>query len=273
VVYPIECTYMADLERQFGKFRIRYYSTFVDPALLVRKLLASSPVPGSGRGGVRLVALDGCKLVVRQYRHGGLFRALTGDSFVSEKRVLAEAEILKHLREKGVPVVSPFCALVEGALPLKRLYLATVMEEESTDLLEYFQAAGKKQRLRIVKALARFFWSMEQAGVYHPDLHPRNVLVTSEGKLILLDFDKARKKAVAADDVASMFRRLGRFLDKMERLGRPVPTMREKALFLRVYDRLSGRNMTVIMQRMTTVRGCFQRCGWFIESLFYGRPE
>ncbi len=257
-------------EKRLGKFRILYYSTFVEPSSLISALLHAPLVEGKGRTGIRVIEMGGLKLAARKYGHGGLFRAVTRDRFSSGRRVAEEAEILSRLRAQGFPAVSPFCAVIESAFVGKRLYLLTFLEEETTDLLTYLQMSAPRQRLRVAKKLAYLFRLLEQAGVYHPDLHLNNVLVTPGQSLVFLDFDRARRKDLKHDDVESMLWRLARFIGKMEREGRMTVDEREKTLFLRVYDRLSGRDMTAAMQKKAAAKGNIHRVGWFLESLLYG---
>ena len=69
----------------------------------------------------------------------------------------------------------------------------------------------------------------------------------------------------------SMFRRLGRFVDKMERQGQFSATGLEKTLFLKTYARLSGTDLTQRLAGSARRAGVRYRVGWFIESLFYGK--
>jgi RIO-like serine/threonine protein kinase len=177
---------------------------------------------------------------------------------------------MRYLQERGFPVATPFAAAIEKLFILRRLYLITVFEEDAVGLLEYLHTCKKRERMRAVVRLAELLWGLKQAGVYHRDLHLRNVLVTRENRLILLDFDRAVKKPLIPTDVESMIRRLGRFTEKMERQGRLRVGAIEKALFLRAYARLSGYDMTEKMKRSRKMRGLMHRVGWFIESLLFG---
>ena len=114
-------------------------------------------------------------------------------------------------------------------------------------------------------------WMLKQADVYHPDFHLRNVLVTPGSKLVSLDFDRARRRPVNDEDMKSMFRRLGRFADKMVRQGLLDTDDQEKALFLRTYARLSGVDLTEDLAATARRNSYLNRLGWFVESLFYGR--
>ena len=257
-------------KREVGKFTLLYYASFLEPVTLIRDLLGSRVIADKGRGGIRVIETGGHKLAVRAYRHGGLFRGFTGPFFLNAGRVVSEAEIMLYLQERGFPVAAPFAAVIEKLFVFRRLYLVTAFEEDAVGLLEYLHTGKKRERMRAVVKLAELVWGLQQAGVYHRDLHLRNVLVTRENRLILLDFDRAAKRPLLVGDVESMVRRLGRFTEKMERQGRLHVGAVEKALFLRTYARLSGYDMTENIQRSQRARGLTHRVGWFVESLLFG---
>jgi tRNA A-37 threonylcarbamoyl transferase component Bud32 len=262
---------MTPVEKHLGRFTIFYYSAFLEPAALLGALSRTAVVEGKGRGGIKIVEAGGLKLVSRKYVHGGPFRAFTRDLFLWRNRATSEAEIMGRLQDKGFPVVAPFCAVVERLFPVKRLHLVTYLEEGAVELLDYFQRATRKERLRCVRTLAELLWLMKQADVYHPDFHLRNVLVAPGNRLVLLDFDRARNRPVADKDMKSMFRRMERFADKMVRQGRLDIGDEEKALFLRAYARLSGADFTEEMRASSRRSSYLNRLGWFVESLLYRR--
>jgi 3-deoxy-D-manno-octulosonic acid kinase len=259
------------IQQQVGRITLTYSSSPRETSSFLCDLSKALIIPGKGRGSIRLFGSDGLKLVAREYRHGGLFRVFTGKRFLTGHRVTGEATVIQYLHRKGFPVVEPFCALVERRLFFFRLQLITVYEENRGDLLECLKGGSRKERLRLASKLAEALWLLDQAGVYHPDLHLKNVLVTPTDKLVFLDFDRARRQRVDERDIIAMFRRLARFVDKMERQGQLAATVLEKALFLRVYCRLSGRNLTASMTASAKRRATPNRIGWFIESLFYGK--
>ena len=165
-------------KREVGKFTLFYYASFLEPATLIRGLLESRVIAGKGRGGIRVIETGGHKLAVRAYRHGGLFRGFTGPFFLNAGRVVSEAEIMLYLRERGFPVAAPFAAVIEKLFVVRRLYLVTAFEDDTVGLLEYLHTCTKRERMRAVVKLAGLVRGLEQAGVYHRDLHLRNVLVT-----------------------------------------------------------------------------------------------
>jgi RIO-like serine/threonine protein kinase len=125
--------------------------------------------------------------------------------------------------------------------------------------------------LRAIRDLARFLWRLENLGIYHPDLHLRNVLVKNDGRLIFLDFDKACRKDISRKDMESMAWRLNRFAEKWEQKGYLRISMLERLLFLRTYSRLSGYNFEGEMTRKAKSKSLFSRAGWFFESILYGK--
>jgi len=257
-------------KREEGKFTFLYFSSFAEPAGLMRKVRESQVIAHRGRGGIRVIELDGRKLVVRAYRHGGLFRAFTGAFFLDQERVISEAEVMAYLRESGVPVAAPFAAVIERTFLLKRLYLLTIFEKDAVSLLEYLKNNRKRERRRAIRAFADLLWRLEQAGVYHRDLHLQNVLVDRRGRLMLLDFDRAVRKTLLRKDVESMVRRLCRFAEKMERRGRLDTDGIEKALFIRAYSRLSGYDIQGSISSSRVVRSWLHRLGWLFESFLFG---
>lgn len=259
---------MTSIERYRG-FQIIYYSEPVPASLLIDKMLRTPIEQSQGRGGIKIIDVAGNKLVCRKYLHGGLFRVFTRDAFLAGKRATQEAEIMVHLKERRFPVISPFATITEVGPCLKRLYLCTFMEEGAVSLLEHLKRSEKKVRLRAVKRFSELLWQLEQAGVYLPDLHLRNVVLTKDGRMLFLDFDKARRKQIEQKDIESMFWRLARYADKMERQGALTSCPYERALFVRVYERLSKRALAERLQKQMKTKNLLHRIGWFVESLLY----
>ena len=261
---------MASTE-QYGTFLVTCYAEPVPASELVEKMLRAPTLQHEGRAGIRILEMTGKKLACRKYSHGGLFRAFTGDLFFSATRSSQEAEIMLFLKRSGFPVITPFATITELGSLRKRLYLCTILEEGALNFLEYLNRSGKKARLRAAKKFAELLWELERAGVYHPDLHLKNVLVTLEGNMLFLDFDRASRKPIGQKDAESIFWRLARYADKMQRRGELRVDDREKALVLRVYERLSKRSIIKEMQRQLRRKTWLYKAGWLVESLLYGQ--
>ena len=258
---------------QYRTFLVTCYAEPVPASELVEKMLRSSTLVHEGRVGIRIFDVAGKKLACRKYAHGGLFRAFTRDVFFSARRNAQEAEVMLFLKRSGFPVVTPFATITELGTLRKRLYLCTLFEEGATNLLEYLKRSGKKARLRAAKRFGELLWELEKAGIYHPDLHLRNVVLTPDGNMLFLDFDRASKKLIGQRDAESMLWRLARYVDKMQRQGELRVDEREKMLCLRTYERLSKRRIIESMQKQMRRKTWLHRAGWFFESMLYGSPS
>ena len=153
----------------------------------------------SGRGDMRSVQLaDGTRALFRHYRHGGLFRSITGQWFFSwPPRPFRELSITEELRRRGFPTVEVYAACVgKIAGPFYRGWLVTRQLEGAHDLWAalhsgFCQSIGSEAVLKAVAASVR---RMHREGVYHHDLNLKNILVRSTAAGVeshVIDFDKA----------------------------------------------------------------------------------
>lgn len=251
-------------------FTIYAYDQQADPPALIEQISQGEILRNKGRGGIRVLSVNGRKMACRRYIHGGLFRAITQDRFFSEKRALDEADILRYLLESGFPAVRPCFVVAEKKGLTKRLFLITEFVQDASDLLDIWRTATRMERFRIIRRLAGLIRRLEMLGVFHPDLHVNNILVAGQGDLIFLDFDRTCKKAITMNDIEKMFWRLDRYMEKQKRRGGITLDMRDKIFFLRVYQKLAGCDILSSMQRQQRTRGIRNRIGWHIESFLYG---
>lgn len=255
--------------RKLRNLTIRYYGGFVDPGELTKELREADVLPHLGRGGIKIVSVGGRHLVSRKYLHGGLLRLITQDRFFSDKRCLAEAEVLSYLRGKGFPVVTPFATVAEKRIVGYRLTILTILEEGSLNLLDYLTTSGHRERMSVISGFVHLFCTMQTLGVYHPDLHIANVLVASTGKLIFLDFDRARRGTLSTKDREAMLWRLWRHIVKMEHLGRLKLDDQEKNHLLKTYSRVSGIDAETVLGHRARRESYLHKVGRIVESLLY----
>lgn len=265
---------MGKLKREReGRYTFVHRGEPVDMGELVAGIERPARRFTGGRGAPGVFEFGGRTVVCRQYFHGGWLRGVTGANFLGEERALRELEVTAYLEERGFPVVSPVGYAVERQASCRKLYFLSLFLPDARDLVAYFFSAGVRERLRMAKKLAATLFEMGQLGVYHPDLHLRNVLVTSNGGLFLLDFDKAYRKEVASSDYERMFWRLDRFVRKYASLfGRPIDD-RERLIFLRTYERLSGDRITKRMSQKRDQMNRTSKLGWTIDRILYRKTR
>ncbi|HOJ43146.1 MAG TPA: lipopolysaccharide kinase InaA family protein [Syntrophorhabdaceae bacterium] len=265
---------------EIGAFTIYSKDEHIDSNQLLNALQNPSISIKKGRAGVKIFLLSGKKIACRQYVHGGLLRAITGDRFLSPKRALEEMKMLIYLEDVGIPAVRPLCVVAKKTCFFKRLYLLTFFEEETENLPEYLASANERQRMRVFKMAAFLLRALELAGIYHRDLHLDNILVkkkiNSKGLLdidclMLVDFDRARFKNITVRDMKHLFWRLNKYAEKLEKKGVLKIDLKEKLLFLRIYERLSKRPVTDAMKKYYPFKRLMWRIGWCLESIFYSR--
>jgi tRNA A-37 threonylcarbamoyl transferase component Bud32 len=195
-----------------------------DPELLVKNGIS---VADSGRSKAVLFGFSEGKGVLRELRHGGMFRALTGGLFLSKKRPLCELDVHEYAGKCGVNVPEPLAACVRRAGLGFRAYIATRFIENAVELAACFTREADmrlSEKKSVVAACGREVRRMHDAGILHADLHVRNILVRRGKKpeAFIVDFDKAvLKKAVVSGDREKNLLRLGRSVDKLPADERP----------------------------------------------------
>lgn len=180
-----------------------------------------------GRGAVHVVdapaGAHGDRYAVRHYRRGGLIAPLLGDRYlaVGTPRPLTELDAAVAARARGV--ATPM--VVAGAVrPRGIVYRADLITEyvPGYDLASVlWDGAGAWTPEQALEVVGRFVAHLEHAGLRHPDLNARNLLLDAVpgGSVHVLDLDGARMVAAGgADD--RMRRRLRRSLHKLERRRR-----------------------------------------------------
>jgi len=172
-----------------------------------------------GRFPLRVIEPD---LVVRSLIHGGFFRHITQDRFISTSRSLRELIISAHLlsRKIATPEIMGL-RFIRSALSY-RINVITRLVPGSTDLLDYMETPHNDS-LSIFKQSGVIIRKMHDAGVYHADLHIKNILTDKQGCLWILDLDKARKFSVIPSFVRiNNLRRFVRSCRKWQASGRII---------------------------------------------------
>lgn len=178
----------------------------------------------SGGRGYTLIISDGEReFVLRHYRRGGLIGRVVRDSFLwtgqDQTRSFDEWRTLHKLYRSGLPVPRPAVARYCRRGPFYTADLITVrirgIRSLSVRLTEDF--GGPEFWQSVGRAICRF----HDSGVNHADLSAHNIQVEDNGKIWLLDFDRA-KLMPAGPWRQTNLARLHRSLQKIERLNSGV---------------------------------------------------
>lgn len=172
--------------------------------------MLSSPAESTqqlcGRVSVSRLALPGIgPVVVKHYRRGGLMRRLLQDRYLytGHHRSCKEFEMLAQVRQFGIDAVRPLaCAFTKGFLYRCWLVTAEIPAAVTLAALSHQHPEAARHCTRQVAAQMRL---LIQHRILHVDLHPGNVLVDADGRIYLIDFDRACRYRLGA---ARLSRRL-----------------------------------------------------------------
>jgi tRNA A-37 threonylcarbamoyl transferase component Bud32 len=165
------------------------------------------------------------RFVVRDYRHGGLLGKLFGGIFLNGDRPLNEMFTSEIASQRGVPSAEVI------AIAKRRLwgifYKAKFISKEidgAVDMVEFLKKSSvefiQTYKKPVIFALVKLIRNMHDAGIYHADLHLKNILLkkdsTGEFTAYIIDLDKS----VVLDklDIQQRIRNLLRLDRSLEKL-------------------------------------------------------
>jgi tRNA A-37 threonylcarbamoyl transferase component Bud32 len=161
-------------------------------------LYENEPAAFQGRGKLRVLKLgNGDTVLIRPYRHGGLFRHLLREIFFTwAPRPFRELAITEEVRRRGIPTVDVYAACVRRIWgPFYRGWLVTRQLKGGQDLWtamrdDFVRKTGAK---KVFDAVATSLRGLHREGIYHRDLNLKNILVRCESggvKGYIIDFDR-----------------------------------------------------------------------------------
>lgn len=149
---------------------------------------------GGGRGGSCLVEIDGSRAILRQYLRGGYVGNFLSNQYLwlgkTMTRPWREWKVLQRAIRAGLPVPRPIaaCACRNGFV-YRAALLMTYLED--TEMLTQ-RLARDKLSPELWHRLGLLIKRMHGEGIRHADLTSDNILIDSQDRFYLIDFDKAR---------------------------------------------------------------------------------
>jgi 3-deoxy-D-manno-octulosonic acid kinase len=135
----------------------------------------------------------GERVVVRRYLRGGLMRRLNRERYFAGHRAFDELRVTEHAAAAGVRVPVVLAAVERRAGIAYTASLATRWIAGGEELAGWL--AGKEPATVAAALLdaGRQLALMHDAGIAHPDMNLRNLLVVGDAPdVYVLDFDRAR---------------------------------------------------------------------------------
>ncbi len=168
------------------------------------------------------------RIIIRHSRHGGLFGYIAGDIYCKKNRFVNELIASETAIEKGVNTAEIIAVIKHRAFG--PFYHIDVLSKEIPDSLDLVELLTKPpQRLKfndrknIIEVVAQTIRKMHDAGLYHTDLHLKNILIQhtpdSSFKAYIIDMDKAKTMDVMSTKLRMRnLIRLDRSVEKLKAL-------------------------------------------------------
>lgn len=206
-------------------------------------------------------------LLLRRFTHGGLLRAISGRRFLDAQRPLREWELCAALTQRGIATPRIVGARARRLFPLGfALDLLSVRIPGARDL-DALRTDPASDLRALATGLGAFVRRMHDAGLFHADLTPKNLLHTPQG-LVVLDLDRSRllDGPLPIEKRVANLERLLRFVLRREARAGARLRPRDYLACLRAYEpRPAERRrlrLAVLDRRRRTL--FWHRMGWLM---------
>ncbi|WP_286264154.1 3-deoxy-D-manno-octulosonic acid kinase [Thalassotalea atypica] len=175
-----------------------------------------------GRGTTWFISYEEQSWVLKHYYRGGLVGKVLKDGYLytglNQARSVAEFTLLNKLTTLNLPVPKPIaCSVIRKGF-YYQADLITSKIENAKDLVGILENQSIDKRLwrEVGKTIQQF----HHHGVYHHDLNIHNILIDSEEKVWIIDFDRGEiRKPAQQWQQANMARLKRSFLKEQKRLN------------------------------------------------------
>ena len=181
------------METQDGQWTLGSVERFsISDAIALTQLGGdgSHVAPLGGRSPVVIHEMpDVGRLVIKRYLRGGMLNRFLGDRYfkLAPCRARTEFEILLRAASPGINVPEPLAFLQRG----KWIYQCWLMTRFVPNRGTLAQISKGESSIECMGQVADQTRQMIDHGIYHVDFHPGNVILGEDGRVYLLDFDKA----------------------------------------------------------------------------------
>jgi hypothetical protein len=169
-----------------------------------------------GRNCIKIFEVNGLCLNVKRYHRPLLFNQLIYGFFRKPKAVKAYRNALNVL-ESGFETPEPIACILEKRFGLLGFsYFVSLHHSTGNQIRDYWFSMGEGEDKIFLKAFARYSAELHQAGIYHLDYSPGNILHEKKADgyhFTLVDINRMKFQNVTLEEGCCNFSRLFEYDD------------------------------------------------------------